>query len=284
LTASPKTSGRSQLADTPAIPVSARGFAMRQSALRPLIPAAVRRLPRKIAACCVLLTLSGAAAKAQVITTFATGLGTLGTPDANVAMIAGPSGTPANPTIIEAYPLPNPWAPPVVGTHWVTPFASGIDAINAPVGSYTYQLTFNLPAGVVNPSLSLSYYVDDFVTGMSLNGNAITGFGAAGSNTLGTAADNNALDFVPGTNTLDIATVNVVPSPPGPNNPTGLDLFGSASGVPEPGSLVLCGAAAAVAAWKLATSRRKGGAKANSSALTQRPSLHSLNSGVTALA
>jgi hypothetical protein len=220
------------------------------------------RLPRNVVASCLLITFAASSAKAQVLLTFGTGTqGALGSPDTHVSMTAGPAGTPANPIIIEPYPLPTPWAPAIAGTHWVTPFASGIDAVNAPIASYTYEFTFGLPAGASSLSMTLGYYVDDYVTGMSLNGHAVTPSGSAGSTTLGTTVVNDPNDFVTGTNVLDITVANVAPSPPGPNNPTGLDLSGTVSGVPEPGSLALLGTVAAAAGCRLCRrvmSRRQG--------------------------
>lgn len=107
------------------------------------------------------------------------------------------------------------WAAPLSGSSWIGPNATSNEYKTAP-GSYVFQTTFNIPAGVTNPVLNDTLMSDNAVA-VYLNGHKIEAqviadcnhTGPCNWNTMYVISDANAADFnIGGTNTITVLLVD----------------------------------------------------------------------------
>lgn len=181
---------------------------------------------------------------ANSITIYGTGAGqgSNGQVDAHYTLVSAPTGAgPAYTT--PAYPG---WVSPPSGTQWINPYVIIQDA---PGGNYDYRTTFDLTGLNPNTAVLMGSWAADNSGEILLNGleAAGTGIGITGDEgfkhlTAFTVIGNiswleDGHGFLPGLNTLDFIVNNEESSP------TGLlvDITGTASPAPEPGSLLLMG-------------------------------------------
>lgn len=107
------------------------------------------------------------------------------------------------------------WSTPITGSSWIGPNATSNEYRTAP-GSYVFQTTFNIPAGVTNPVLNDTLMSDNAVA-VYLNGHKIEAQVIADCdhvnpcnwNTRYVISDANAADFnIGGTNTITVLLVD----------------------------------------------------------------------------
>jgi hypothetical protein len=191
-------------------------------------------------ACVACVVLSNLAIAAPIQGLFNTGVDDLGVvlPINSVDphySLTGPS------SISTAYVLArNPsWFTPPAGSAWIEP--TGGNA-NAPLGEYTYTLTFNLTGlNASTATISGAWSTDN--TGVILLNGSTTGI--SNPSALSFSSLNNFQinsGFVSGTNTLEFIVTNTPNT--GHQNPTGLlvtNLEGVASAVPIPSAFWLLG-------------------------------------------
>jgi hypothetical protein len=133
------------------------------------------------------------------------------------------------------------------GAQWITQFNPG--TANVPEGEAYFQLVFNMGniSQLATRALSGTFFADNSVLEIFLNGNLIGGSLAGGAGGTfegnGTAfGTTNATHFVSGDNTLRFRIRNDGPTLPDGTfgeNPAGLLVSGLASAVPEPGTWML---------------------------------------------
>ena len=144
------------------------------------------------------------------------------------------SGCVAAPSLMPALAVYNPgWDAPITGSSWIGPTANSSDYRTTP-GRFVFQETFTLPAGVTNPTLSLTSMADNVVA-VYLNGHLVgtqtvqdcnaapCNWSVAGQLTV---TDNTASDFViGGTNILTVLLIDT---------PIGFPLTSGPLGGPAP--------------------------------------------------
>ena len=162
----------------------------------------------------VALAVGVAPASADTIT-IVSGNGPVGGPDPAVQVIADSAASTIEPRPAHIIGVCCDWAPPVAGSQWVTPGGEGRG-----FSSSTYQTTFTLPVGAVNPSISVTVLADNAAT-VRLNGTVFAAQGCEASNYFGPAQTySTSSGFVAGSNTLTFAVSNSGACGTGP---TGLD-------------------------------------------------------------
>ena len=130
-----------------------------------------------------------------------------------------------------------PWLAEDATSRWVTPSPTAADSFDPTVaGIYTYTLHFSLDGYKPGTAaLSGRFAADNEVTGITLNGQTITGSG--GSFTSWTAFNASGAAFQSGLNTLSFTVKNYASAS---GNPTGLRVeLGGTAAVPEPQSWML---------------------------------------------
>jgi hypothetical protein len=170
--------------------------------------------------------------------TFGTGMsGAIGDYDSLVDLIAGPTdGLPSHPYIVQPYPYSVIWNDPLSDTQWISPglASNGIDVTPMAPGTYVYNLHFYLPEDFSNAELNVQYYTDNDMNYITLNGNPIS-FTASPQVTMGQGETSNSTFFKVGDNILTIGVINWSND----WNPTGVDLKGTVTYVPEPVTISL---------------------------------------------
>lgn len=132
--------------------------------------------------------------------------------------------------------------PFVDGARWITQFNPG--TLNVPESEAYFETVFQIAdiANISQLALAGTFWVDNEVLEILLNGNLITGSGGT-FNGSGTAfGTTNASYFQQGANTLTFRIKNYGPNlPEGTTgqNPAGLRVSGVFSAVPEPGTWML---------------------------------------------
>jgi hypothetical protein len=178
---------------------------------------------------------------------FNTGVSASGTPlsdgtlnDPHYALVSVPGGTTTTLIRTSAGGFP---IPPYIGddslSAWIGP--NNNQSLDGPVGIYDYRITFNL-TGFMSSSAVITggWSSDNDGVAILLNGvntgNAPTSFTQF---SIGFAPFSISTGFLPGINTLDFIVNNGATTA----NPTGLrvEMTGTATPTPEPGSLVLLG-------------------------------------------
>jgi len=175
------------------------------------------------------LVMASLTANANTITFFS-GNAPIGQPDPQVI---GYGAMPLQQAVVidRAHPL---WVSPIPGTNWVSLRSDGY----GPVGDYYWETTFVLPSHYANPSITVSYYCDDFGYNWLLNGNACGGHSSFQTGQMDTSTASETAFFRPGENTLAFVVYNQQAW-------TGVDYYATVSydSVPEPSSALafLCG-------------------------------------------
>ncbi len=152
-----------------------------------------------------------------------------------------PTSTLTGPTFIatsaNGFPI-GPWLGDSIDSAWIAPSTD----TNAPVGSFLYDITFDLTGlDPATASIVGRWASDDGGTDIFLNGVSLgeTNVGFVGFTDFSIAADEGDV-FLPGMNTLSFALGN---SAVGPSGLRVEFLSASAAPIPEPGGLSLLGAA-----------------------------------------
>ena len=129
------------------------------------------------------------------------------------------------------YPIP-PWAPDTTTSAWIGPAVQ--DNVLTPIGTYDYQVHFNLISGSDPVTLSGNWLVDDTGTAIEVNGVTVVQGSLPVWNTSTPFDLSSATNFATGDNTVDFIVYNT-------GGPTGLNVqFTSATeSTPEPGTFGL---------------------------------------------
>jgi hypothetical protein len=123
-----------------------------------------------------------------------------------------PGGSSASAAVVCAS-QPGAWAT-IRNTAWVSPIGNcGADQA---AGQYRYDVTFSVPSGATNLSLSGSFLVDDTLSTLQLNGHALSLSSGGNFTRTSTFATSDQSFFTTGTNTLSFFVNNAA-------GPTGLD-------------------------------------------------------------
>lgn len=166
--------------------------------------------------------------------------------------------TPADPSTMVDLPgyFPFPyWSNNSSTSQWISlspgNTQAGGNLYSEPGGTYIYQTTFVLPSNFISATLSGMVGTDNYLDGVTLNGNPVGYNGSGWFNPFPGATFSTTSGFVAGVNVLDFDVYNL---PQYGGNPEGLraEVGGSyaagpvpntppASPVPEPSSLVLFG-------------------------------------------
>jgi thrombospondin type 3 repeat protein len=161
-----------------------------------------------------ILAAGAAPASADTIT-IVSGNGPVGGPDPAVQVVADPYDVTIEPRPATIVGACCDWAAPVAGSGWILPYRSG------PFFSFaTYRASFTLPAGALNPSISLTLLADNGAA-VRLNDSEFAAQGCDPSNYFGPAQTYaTSSGFVTGSNTLTFDVSNSLDCGGGP---TGLD-------------------------------------------------------------
>jgi hypothetical protein len=192
-----------------------------------------------------MLLLIVAPAVADPIGVFNTGVNSsggllaAGDADPHYTITSSPSG-PSSALVMGStgFPIGCCWFPNPATSQWISPNSTGA---SSPVGSYTYTTTFDLTG--LSPSTAIltgQWATDNNGVMIVLNGNVmsfttpVVGFTQFFPFTISSG-------FVSGVNTLQFVVVNADCG--GCANPTGLhvQISGTATPVPEPGTVLLVG-------------------------------------------
>ena len=177
---------------------------------------ALRRMLRAAVATAAVLTAGVAPASADTIT-IVSGNGPVGDPDPAVQVVDDSFDVTIEPRPATTIGVCCDWAAPVPGSQWIVPFRYGNGT-----GFWftTYRATFTLPAGALNPSISLALLADNGAA-VRLNDSEFVAQGCDASNYFGPAQTySTSSGFVTGSNTLTFDVSNSLDCGGGP---TGLD-------------------------------------------------------------
>lgn len=211
-------------------------------------------------------------AGADPITIYNTGIGAPGSIDPNYELIHAPTGIDLAPVIIDPTQLAWPWAVPTPGVNWigvtdddartVLPYApSDPGHLDDAGGLYIFRTTFDLTGFAAETVALNGFWAADNLAEIFVNG-VSTGISRSGTGDVGYDLQPFALtpgSFLSGINSLEFHVTNLNYQAD-PGNPVGLlvqgmELEGTPTAVPEPGTLLLLAMGAIGAA---ATRRRQG--------------------------
>lgn len=154
----------------------------------------------------------------------------------NWTMTAGTGTAPStafNGGVNNTFPI-GPWLQDTSTSRWVTPTSNAATSYDPSAnGTYTFSLNFVLSAAdAAKASFNGRFAVDNFISGATLNGKAITTFGSGGfSSWTKFAALRKDGGFNGGNNVLSFNVVNAAQNG---GNPLGFRAEFLASSVPEP--------------------------------------------------
>jgi hypothetical protein len=155
-------------------------------------------------------------------------------PDPHYTIIAGVDGSVASTTTVDDASY---WMAGSTTSAWIEPSAEYPSTYSMPIGWWDYQTSFTLPADVTSVSITMDIAVDDFVTGILLNGENVNAPTVRGFTDY-TPVTFTSSAMTDGTNTLTFQVLNGVVSA------TGLrvdGITGTYTTVPEPSCLGLLG-------------------------------------------
>jgi hypothetical protein len=161
-----------------------------------------------------VLAAGAAPASADTIT-IVSGNGPVLGPDPAVQVVADSVASTTEPRPATIRGVCCDWASPLPGSQWIVPFTNGTGTAFT-----TYQTTFTLPVGAINPSISVTVLADNAAT-VRLNGTVFAAQGCDATNYFGPAQTySTSSGFAPAVNTL---TFDVSNSGACGTGPSGLD-------------------------------------------------------------